>query len=154
VRGDWATWSQSLRHLFLPALALSSIPAAVIARLTRSSMLEVLASDYVRTARAKGGSSVRAVFGHALPNAAIPIANIAGLQASTLLTGAVLTETVFNWPGLGSYLVEAVRQSDYTVVQGAMLVVATIFVVANLLLDVLYAWLDPRLRVAEPHSTS
>ena len=148
VRGDWVVFGEAARHLFLPALALSSIPAAVIARLTRSSMLEVLESDYVRTARAKGSSRVRAVFRHALPNAAIPIANIAGLQASALLTGAVLTETVFSWPGVGSYLVEAVRQSDYTVVQGAMLLVATIFVAANLLLDVLYAWLDPRVRIA------
>jgi peptide/nickel transport system permease protein len=148
VRGDWAVLGEALRHLFLPALALSSIPAAVIARLTRSSMLEVLDADYVRTARAKGTSRRRAVFRHALPNAAIPIANIAGLQASTLLTGAVLTETVFNWPGVGTYLVGAVQENDYTVVQGSMLLVATIFAVTNLLLDVLYAWLDPRVRIS------
>jgi peptide/nickel transport system permease protein len=146
VRGDWAVCGEALRHLFLPALALSSIPAAVIARLTRSSMLEVLGNDYVRTARAKGASHPRAVFRHALPNAAIPIANIAGLQASALLTGAVLTETVFSWPGVGSYLVAAVQDSDYTVVQGSMLFVAAIFAVTNLLLDVFYAWLDPRVR--------
>jgi peptide/nickel transport system permease protein len=148
MRGQWTTCGEALRHLFLPALALSSIPAAVIARLTRSSMLDVLTHDYVRTARAKGGSRPRTVFRHALPNAAIPIANIAGLQASTLLTGAVLTETVFSWPGIGSYLVEAVRLSDYTVVQGSMLLVATIFAATNLLLDVLYAWLDPRIRIS------
>lgn len=147
IRGDWALFGDALRHLFLPALALSSIPAAVIARLTRSSMLEVLGADYVRTARAKGGSQTRAVVRHALPNAAIPIANIAGLQASTLLTGAVLTETVFTWPGVGTYLVGAVQENDYTVVQGSMLLVAAIFAVTNLLLDVFYAWLDPRVRV-------
>ena len=145
-RGEWTVFGEAARHLFLPALALSSIPAAVIARLTRSSMLEVLSDDYVRTARAKGASHTRAVFRHALPNAAIPIANIAGLQASTLLTGAVLTETVFSWPGVGSYLVSAVQENDYMVVQGAMLLVAAVFAVTNLLLDVLYAWLDPRVR--------
>jgi peptide/nickel transport system permease protein len=150
IRGDWPVLGEALRHLFLPALALSSIPAAVIARLTRSSMLEVLDADYVRTARAKGASRTRAVIRHALPNAAIPIANVAGLQASSLLTGAVLTETVFSWPGVGTYLVGAVQENDYTVVQGSMLLVAAIFAIANLLLDVLYAWLDPRVRVAEP----
>jgi peptide/nickel transport system permease protein len=147
VRGDWALWGEALRHLFLPALALSSIPAAVIARLTRSSMLEVLGADFVRTARAKGASRVRAVVRHALPNAAIPIANIAGLQASSLLTGAVLTETVFSWPGVGTYLVGAVQENDYTVVQGSMLLVAAIFAIANLMLDMLYARLDPRVRL-------
>jgi ABC-type dipeptide/oligopeptide/nickel transport system permease component len=110
-------------------------------------MLEVLGADYIRTARAKGSSHVRAVLRHALPNAAIPIANIAGLQASSLLTGAVLTETVFSWPGVGTYLVEAVQENDYTVVQGSMLFVAAIFAISNLLLDVLYAWLDPRVRI-------
>jgi peptide/nickel transport system permease protein len=147
LRGEWTVLGEALRHLLLPAIALSTIPAAVIARLTRSSMLDVLTQDYIRTARAKGGSRTRTVLRHALPNASIPIANIAGLEASALLTGAVLTETVFNWPGVGSYLVEAVQQSDYTVVQGAMLLVAAIFAFTNLLLDVLYAWLDPRLHI-------
>ena len=141
------TW-QALKHLCLPAIALSSIPAAIIARITRSSMLDVLTTDYARTARAKGSSPRRVVFRHALPNAAVPIVNIAGLQASLLLTGAVLTETVFTWPGLGSYLVHAVQTNDYGVVQGAMLLVATIFAAANLVLDIVYAWLDPRIRIA------
>ncbi len=137
----------TLRHLLLPALALSTIPAAVLARITRSSMLDVLSAEYVRTARAKGAASWRVVMRHALPNASIPIANIAGLQVSLLLSGAVLTETVFNWPGLGRYLVTAVQQSDYNAVQGAMLLIAAIFAFGSLLLDVLYAWLDPRVRL-------
>lgn len=147
VRGRWDWFGATLRHLLLPALALSSIPAAVIARITRSSMLEVLSADYVRTARAKGASRPRVILRHALPNASIPIANIAGLQMSLLLSGAVLTETVFEWPGLGRYLVNAVQHSDYNVVQGAMLLIAAIFAFGSLLLDLLYAWLDPRVRV-------
>ena len=146
VRGRLDICGQALRHLCLPALALSSIPAAIIARIARSSMLDVLSTDYARTARAKGSSRSRVVFRHALPNAAVPIVNIAGLQASLLLSGAVLTETVFSWPGLGSYLVHAVQTSDYSVVQGAMLLVATIFAFSNLILDIVYAWLDPRIR--------
>jgi peptide/nickel transport system permease protein len=144
-RGD--LFAAALRHLLLPAIALASIPAAVVARITRSSMLDVLSADYVRTARAKGGSRWRVVMRHALPNASIPIANIAGLQASLLLSGAVLTETVFEWPGLGRYLVQAVQHSDYNVVQGAMLLIAAVFVFGSLVLDLLYAWLDPRVRM-------
>lgn len=148
LRGRLDLFTAALRHLLLPALALSSIPAAVIARLTRSSMLEVLSADYVRTARAKGNSYWQVVLRHALPNAAIPIANIAGLQASMLLSGAVLTETVFEWPGVGRYLVTAVQSSDYNVVQGTMLLIATMFVLTSLALDLLYAWLDPRIRLS------
>ena len=143
-RGRWDVFSAAIKHLFMPALALSTIPAAIIARITRSSMLEVLSADYVRTARAKGGSRFRVIMRHAFPNASIPIANIIGLQASVLLSGAVLTETVFSWPGIGRYLVEAVRSNDYTVVQGSMLLIATIFALSNFMLDLLYAWLDPR----------
>lgn len=134
----------ALCHLYLPALALSSIPMAVIARITRSSMLEVLSADYVRTARAKGASLWRVVMRHALPNASIPVANIAGLQIGFLLGGAVLTETVFDWPGLGRHLVTAVQKSDYNVVQGCTLLIAVLFVSINLVLDVVYVWLDPR----------
>ena len=148
LRCRFDIFSEALKHLCLPALALSSIPAAIVARITRSSMLDVLATDYARTARAKGCARNRVVFRHALPNAAVPIVNIAGLQASLLMSGAVLTETVFSWPGLGSYLVHAVQTSDYGVVQGAMLLVATIFAASNLLLDIVYAWLDPRIRSA------
>ncbi len=146
LAGRLDLFAMALKHLLLPALALGSIPTAIIARITRSSMIEVLSADYVRTARAKGGSLWRVVMQHALPNASIPIANIAGLQASMLLSGAVLTETVFSWPGVGSYLVASVLGNDYSVVQGSLLLVATIFVAFNLGLDVLYAWLDPRVR--------
>ncbi|MCH8922722.1 MAG: ABC transporter permease [Planctomycetes bacterium] len=149
-RGRFDVTAAALRHLVLPALALSSIPMAVIARVTRSSMLEVLSADYVRTARAKGASLWRVVMRHALPNASIPVANIAGLQIGFLLGGAVLTETVFDWPGLGRHLVTAVLKSDYNVVQGCTLLVAVLFVSINLLLDVVYVWLDPRVgRAAE-----
>ncbi|WP_222434850.1 ABC transporter permease [Blastopirellula retiformator] len=136
----------ALRHLLLPATALATIPAAVISRITRSSMLEVFSSDYLRTAKAKGASLWRIVWRHALPNASVPIVNIAGFQVGMLLSGAVLTETVFNWPGLGRYLVTAVREQDYAVVQGAALVIAVMFVTANLILDLTYLWLDPRIR--------
>ena len=147
-RGRFDVTAAALRHLALPALALSSIPMAVIARITRSSMLEVLSADYVRTARAKGASLWRVVMRHALPNASIPVANIAGLQIGFLLGGAVLTETVFDWPGLGRHLVTAVQKSDYNVVQGCTLLIAVLFVSINLLLDVVYVWLDPRVRRA------
>ena len=142
-------FGSALRHLCLPAIALSTIPLAIIARITRSSMLEVLSADYVRTARAKGNSPWRVVMRHAFPNASIPVVNIAGLQLGALLSGAVLTETVFSWPGLGSYLVKAVIKSDYEVVQGATLLIAMIFVLTNLVVDVLYVWLDPRVRLGE-----
>lgn len=146
LRGRWDVLAVGLRHICLPALALSTIPTAMIARITRSSMLDVLSADYVRTARAKGGSPLRVVWRHALPNAAIPVANIAGLQLGQMLTGAVLTESVFDWPGLGRHLVDAVLKSDYAVVQGATLVVAAVFVLVNLLVDLLHVALDPRVR--------
>ena len=149
LRGRFDVFGSALRHLFLPALALSSIPTAVIARITRSSMLEVLSADYVRTARAKGNSRWRVVMRHAFPNASIPVMNIAGLQLGALLSGAVLTETVFSWPGLGSYLVTAVLGSDYTVVQGAILLIAIVFVLVNVFVDVMYVMLDPRIRLEQ-----
>ncbi len=145
-RIDW--FFASMRHLCLPAVALSSIPTAIIARITRSSMLEVLSEDYIRTAKAKGSSAWRVIWRHAFPNAAVPIANIAGFQIGLLLSGAVLTETVFEWPGLGKFIIDAVPNSDYPIVQAGAMVVATIFVFTNLALDVLYAWLDPRIRVS------
>ncbi len=147
IRGEFNVAGEALRHLCLPAIALSTIPMAIIARITRASMVDALASDWIRTARAKGASRWGVVLRHALPNAAIPITNIAGFQIGLLLSGAVLTETVFSWPGLGSYLVEAVLHSDYAVVQGGALVVAILFVVTNLILDVVCAWLDPRIRL-------
>ncbi|MFO0904935.1 MAG: ABC transporter permease [Pirellulales bacterium] len=148
LRGRPDLWVQALKHLCLPALALSSIPMALIARVTRASMLEVLSTDYLRTARAKGAGLWRRVWRHAFPNAAVPVTNIVGLQTGVLLSGAVLTETVFDWPGLGKYIVDALLQNDYVVVQGGGIVVAVMFVSLNLLLDLCYLWLDPRLRHA------
>lgn len=144
--GRWDVFAAGIRHLILPAVALSTIPMAIVARITRAAMLDVLSSDYIRTARAKGGARWRVVLGHALPNASIPIVNISGLQVGQLLSGAVLTETVFDWPGLGRYLVDAVLKSDYAVVQGATLLIATVFVGINLAVDLSYVLLDPRVR--------
>jgi ABC-type dipeptide/oligopeptide/nickel transport system permease component len=139
-------FAAGIRHLILPAVALSTIPMAIVARITRAAMLDVLSSDYIRTARAKGSADWRVVLRHAFPNASIPVLNISGLQLGQLLSGAVLTETVFDWPGLGRYLVDAVLKSDYAVVQGATLLIATVFVGINLAIDLGYVLLDPRLR--------
>jgi len=139
----------ALWHLCLPALALSTIPLAFFARVTRNALLEVLHADYIRTARAMGHSWLRVIWRQALPNAMIPLVSIAGLQVGTLLSGAVLTETVFSWPGLGRYLVEGIQRSDYNVVQGSTLVIAVSFVLVNLIVDVLQAWLDPRVRLGD-----
>jgi peptide/nickel transport system permease protein len=147
VRLDPALVANTLRHILLPALALSTIPLAYVARITRASLLEVLSADYVRTARSKGCSPARVIWRHALPTASIPIVNIAGLQLGVLLSGAVLTETVFSWPGLGRWMVEGVQRSDYPVVQGGVMLTATLFVLLNLVIDLTYAWLDPRVRL-------
>jgi peptide/nickel transport system permease protein len=148
LRGRLDLLPAVLHHLALPAAALSTIPMAIIARITRGSMLEVLSADYIRTARAKGSGLLRVVLRHALPNAAVPITNIVGLQVGLLLSGAVLTETVFDWPGLGLYVKNAVvGDTDYPAVQGAAIVIATMFVSINFLVDLLFVWLDPRIRV-------
>jgi len=136
-----------LQHLALPALALATIPLATIARLTRASLLEVLQQDYVRTARAKGLAPRTVVLKHALRNALIPIVTAFGLQLAALLGGAVLTETVFSWPGVGSYIVEAAISKDLPALQGAVLVVSLVYVLANLLVDISYGLIDPRVRV-------
>jgi peptide/nickel transport system permease protein len=133
-------------HLVLPAVTLGLATAAIIARMTRSSMLEVLRADYVRTARAKGLAERVVVNRHAFRNALIPVITVVGLQMGALLSGAVLTESVFAWPGIGRLLVEGVLARDYPVVQGAVLVVALAFVLVNLVVDVLYAVVDPRIR--------
>ena len=140
-----AFWS-ALAHLVLPSIALGTIPLAVIARMTRSSMLEVLREDYVRTARAKGASTFRVVGIHALRNALIPVATTIGLQVGTLLAGAILTETIFSWPGIGKWLVEAIGRRDYPAVQGGLLMSATVIIAVNLLVDVLYGVINPRIR--------
>lgn len=147
VRGQWAAFADVLAHLALPALALSTVPLAVVARITRSSMLEVLSQDYVRTARAKGLSRAAVVLKHALRNATIPIVTVLGVQTGYLLGGAVLTETVFSWPGLGRFVVTAIGERDYPAIQGGVLLFATTFVLVNLFVDVIYARLDPRVRV-------
>jgi peptide/nickel transport system permease protein len=144
-RGDLAV--MALRHVALPAIALSTVPMAIIARMTRSAMLEVLRGDFIRTARAKGLPEQHITIRHALKNASLPVVTVIGLQVGFLLSGAVLTETIFAWPGIGRWIYESILNRDYPVVQGMALVVALIFVAVNLVVDVLYAWLDPRIRV-------
>jgi peptide/nickel transport system permease protein len=147
ITGNWKIFWDALKHLILPAVAVGTIPMAIIARMTRSSLLEVVGLDYIRTARAKGMVERRVINKHAMRNALIPIVTIIGIETGSLLSGAVLTETVFNLPGMGTGLVGAILARDYPVVQGFTLVVAIIFVVVNLLVDLSYAYLDPRIRV-------
>jgi peptide/nickel transport system permease protein len=147
VTGNWKALKDGLWHLILPAIAVGTIPMAVIARMTRSSLLEVLGLDYVRTARAKGLIERLVITKHAMRNAMIPIVTIIGIETGSLLSGAVLTETVFALPGVGTSLVNAILSRDYPVVQGFTLVIAIIFVLVNLIVDVSYAYLDPRIRV-------
>lgn len=135
-----------VKHLILPSIALGTIPMAVIARMTRSSMLEVMQSDYIRTAKAKGLSQFYVVYRHGLKNAFIPVLTVIGLQTGALLGGAVLTETIFAWPGVGRYIYEAISNRDYPVIQSGILIIAIIFVVINLLVDLLYALFDPRIQ--------
>lgn len=146
LRGDSQTFFQALRYLALPALALGTIPMAIIARMTRSAMLEVLSQDYVRTARAKGLKEGTVVIRHALRNAWLPIITVVGLQVGRLLSGAILTETVFSWPGIGRWLIDAIYARDYPIVQGVTLFIAILFVAVNLTVDILYALVDPRIR--------
>ena len=148
IAGDRGAFRSALSHLILPAIALGTIPLAVIARMTRSSMLEVLREDYVRTARAKGAGRFRVVAIHALRNALIPVVTTIGLQVGTLLAGALLTETIFAWPGIGKWLVEAIHRRDYPAVQGGILMTATIIIAVNLIVDVLYGVINPRIRNA------
>ncbi|MCC7478229.1 ABC transporter permease [bacterium] len=141
-------WQAYGRYFVLPGLTLGTVPMAIIARLTRSSMLEVLNQDYVRTARAKGLSWPRVVLTHALPNALIPVITVIGNNFAALLTGAVLTETVFSWPGLGRVMVEAISQYDYPLVMGGVILMACVFVLINLIVDITYGLIDPRVRAA------
>lgn len=136
----------TIKHLVLPGMALATIPMAIIARMTRSSMLEVLRSDYIRTARAKGQKMGVVVYKHALKNALIPIITIIGLQTGLLLGGAILTETIFSWPGIGRYIYEAIGYRDYTVIQSGILIVAFMFVMINLIVDILYSAIDSRIK--------
>ena len=146
LTGDMESFWNAFKHLVMPAIALGAYSTAIIARMTRATMLETIRQDYVRTARAKGLREPVVVVKHALRNALIPIVTVIGLQMGALLGGAVLTETVFSWPGIGSYIVDGIMVSDYPRVQGAVLLIATIFVLANLIVDVLYCYLDPRIQ--------
>lgn len=146
LAGRWDQCWDVIKHLILPGVALGTIPMAIIARITRSSMLEVMRSDYIRTARAKGLGQFWVVYKHALKNALIPVLTVIGLQIGLLLGGAVLTETIFGWPGVGRYIYTAIGNRDYPVIQSGILVIATIFVLINLLVDLLYAAIDPRIK--------
>ena len=147
LAGNWAAFVSALRCLILPTIVLGTIPLAVIARQTRSAMLEVMGEDYVRTARAKGLSSRRVIGLHALRNALIPVVTTIGLQVGVLMGGAILTETIFSWPGIGRWLVDSIYKRDYAVVQNGLLLVALIVMAVNLIVDVLYALINPRIRV-------
>lgn len=141
-------WWSALRHLLLPAVVLGTSSTAVIARMTRSSLLEVLGEDYIRSARARGLSGARVVLKHALRNALIPVITVIGLKVGSLLAGAVLTETIFSWPGIGKWLIDAIARRDYPVVQAGILISACTFIAVNLLVDLLYGLVDPRIRRA------
>ncbi|MFJ7828205.1 ABC transporter permease [Psychrobacillus sp. NPDC096623] len=146
IQGRFDQLGTVLKHLVLPGIALATIPMAIIARMTRSSMLEVMRADYVRTARAKGQKMFWVVYKHALKNAIIPVLTVIGLQTGLLLGGAILTETIFGWPGIGRYIYEAISFRDYPVIQSGILVVAFIFVMINLFVDILYGLVDPRIK--------
>jgi len=145
ITRNWVALKDVLLHLVLPAVALATIPMAVIARMTRSSMLEVIRQDYIRTERAKGLSERVIIYKHAFKNALIPIVTVIGLNFGLLLQGAILTETVFSWPGLGRYAVQAVYARDYPAIQGAVLFIAGTFVVVNLITDIIYAYINPKI---------
>ena len=146
LQGGWPAFWDALQHLVLPALTLAGWPMAIIARHMRSSLLDVLYQDYIRTARAKGLGLTRLVWRHAFPNALIPVVAVAALETGYLLGGAVITETVFAWPGIGSLTIQAIARRDYMLVQGAVLLFATVFATLNIMADVIYAALDPRIR--------
>ena len=146
LAGDGEAFAAAARHLVLPAVALSTIPMAVIARMTRASLLEILSQDYIRTAESKGLPQRAVILRHAMRNALLPVMTVTGLQIGRLLAGAILTETIFSWPGIGLWIFEAIQARDYPIVQGATLFIATIFVLVNLLTDLLYAVVDPRIR--------
>ena len=148
LAGEFAAFRSALSHLVLPMIVLGTVPLAVIARMTRSAMLEVLGEDYIRTARAKGLSPFRVIAIHALRNALIPVVTVIGLQVGVLFTGAILTETIFSWPGVGKWLIEAIGRRDYPVLQGGMLLLGVIVMTVNVLVDVAYGLINPRIRQA------
>jgi peptide/nickel transport system permease protein len=146
IAGDFGGFVDALRHLVLPGIALGTIPLAIIMRITRASVVDVLNEDYVRTANAKGLPSGIVDTRHVLRNAMLPVVTVIGLQTGLLLGGAILTETIFGWGGVGTWIYDAVRTSDYQVIQSGVLLLAFIFVLVNLLVDVSYAFLNPRIR--------
>ncbi|KQY97892.1 peptide ABC transporter permease [Pseudolabrys sp. Root1462] len=146
LAGDIDAFWSAVSHLILPAIVLGTVPLAVIARMTRSAMLEVLGEDYIRTARAKGLSSFRVVAVHAFRNALIPIVTVIGLQVGVLFTGAILTETIFSWPGVGKWLIDGIARRDYPVLQGGTLLIGTIIMAINLIVDMTYGLINPRIR--------
>jgi peptide/nickel transport system permease protein len=146
LHGRFDQFIEVLKHILLPGIALATIPMAIIARITRSTMIEAMESDFIRTARAKGLHMFWVVYKHALKNAIIPILTIIGLQTGLLLGGAILTETIFGWPGMGRYIFDAISYRDYPVIQSGILIIATIFVFINLIVDLLYAAIDPRIK--------
>lgn len=145
LSGEDGAFLDALHHLMLPAIVLGTIPLAVIARMTRSSMLEVLGEDYVRTARAKGLAPVRVVGLHALRNALIPVVTVIGLMTGTLLAGAVLTETIFSWPGVGKWLIDAISRRDYPALQGGIILISALVILVNLVVDLVYGVINPRI---------
>ena len=146
ISGQKGAFGSAVRHLILPTIVLGTIPLAVIARQTRSAMLEVLGEDYIRTARAKGLSPARINGIHALRNALIPVVTVVGLSVGTLLAGAILTETIFSWPGIGKWMVDSIFRRDYPVVQGGLLLIAVMVMIVNLTVDVLYGVINPKIR--------
>ncbi len=146
MSGESGAFVNAVRHLILPAVVLGTIPLAVIARMTRSSILEVLGEDYIRTARAKGLRPFRVIAVHALRNALIPVTTVIGLQIGLLFAGAILTETIFSWPGVGKWLIDSVSRRDYPAVQGGVLLIATMVMLVNLVVDLLYGVINPRIR--------
>jgi dipeptide transport system permease protein len=146
LANDMKAFVSALRHLILPTIVLGTVPLAIIGRMTRSSMLEVLNEDYIRTARAKGLPPAWVVGVHGLRNALIPVVTVIGLQVGVLLTGAILTETIFSWPGVGKWLIESIRRRDYPVLQGGVLLLASVVMAVNLLVDLLYGLINPRIR--------
>ena len=148
LSGEKGAFKSAVSHLILPTIVLGTQPLAIIARMTRSAMLEVLGEDYIRTARAKGLSTIRVVALHALRNALIPVVTVIGLQVGVLFTGAILTETIFSWPGVGKWLIEAISRRDYPVLQGGVLLLGLVVMAVNLLVDVTYGVINPRIRKA------
>jgi dipeptide transport system permease protein len=148
LSGQDGAFQSAVQHLILPSIVLATIPTAVIARQARSAMLEVLGEDYVRTARAKGLGPNLVIGRHALRNALIPVVTVIGLQVGALFAGAILTETIFSWPGIGKWIVDSISRRDYPVVQGGLLIIAVVVMVVNLIVDVLYAVINPRIRHA------